>query len=202
MQRTATYFSPREWEFPWKQIWKALHWQARPTNLWKSIGGGRSKGLNRGHQTGTRAKKTRPHLILVCKMPENICKGHVSLTGRSTVRQALRRPADALRCWALLATALKERRCCGTGARRLERPATSRSTALVFLACKLFAGCRAEQCRAGCTSAAVGRGWNSATTRTDEGAQLLCQCEDEPRMIRPVPDASRRGRATHDESSR
>ena len=118
-------FSPREWEFPWKQNWKALHWQARPTHLWKSIGGGRSKGLNRGHRTDTRAKKTRPHLTLVCKMPENICKGHVSLAGRPTVKQALRRPADALRCWALLATGLKQRRCKRTRTTMLQhgRPA-------------------------------------------------------------------------------
>ena len=32
-------------------------------------------------------------------------------TGRSSVKQALRRPADALRCWALLATELEQRRC-------------------------------------------------------------------------------------------
>ena len=122
-------FLPREWEFQWQQIWKALFWQARPQKLWKSIGGGLSKGLNRGHRTGTRAKKTRPHLILVCKMPMNICKGLASLAGRSSVKQTLRRPADALRCWALLATGLEQRRCKRTRTTMLRHGrATTRAT--------------------------------------------------------------------------
>ena len=90
----------------------------------------------------------------------------------------------------------RARRCCGTGVRRLERPATNRSsTAIVFLACRLLACCRAEQCRAGSTSAAVGEWQDSATTRADEGAagrrsmprgrsRRLSRSSDTPRSCR------------------